>query len=62
MNEIIAIIQQATKQLGMLRMEGIEEKRPTARDWSGLFTALVAFAQKLLPLILPLFALADDSN
>jgi hypothetical protein len=28
---------------------------PAARDWAGFFAAIAAFAEKLLPLILPLF-------
>jgi hypothetical protein len=31
------------------------QAQPTARDWSGFFTALVTFMQNILPLILPLF-------
>jgi hypothetical protein len=59
MEQIIHELNQATKRFERLKMEGIEAKEPTARDWAGFFAALAAFAQAILPLILPLFATSE---
>jgi len=55
MNELIVVINQLTDALptpGKLAAG----PRPAARDWAAFFAALAAFAAKLLPLIIPLFA------
>jgi hypothetical protein len=46
-------IERATRELQRLAVETDAASPPTARDWTGFFAALAAFAQALLPLIAP---------
>jgi hypothetical protein len=61
MQEIIAIIKNATDALPDPADVKTSRRAYQARDWAGFFAALAAFAQKLLPLLLPL-AMATEPD
>ena len=56
MNRIVEAINHATADLPSPEDVAANDRIYTTRDWAGFFAALAAFAQAILPLIVPIFA------
>jgi hypothetical protein len=60
MKSVIEILNSAACDLRSCPQDSTGSSEPKARDWAGFFAALAAFAQALLPVILPLFTQPKD--